>query len=59
MIDCNNWAPHNKSNIPILITDLLINANGLFVFFAWFYYRLGASVIYHFLNKDGYFHEDN
>jgi hypothetical protein len=59
IIDCNNWAPHNKLNISIPITDPLINAKGLFVFFAWFYYRLGASVIYHFLDKDNYFNEDN
>jgi hypothetical protein len=66
IIDCNNWAPHNKSNIPIAITDPLINAKGLFVFFAWFYYRL-VNMLENILDKGnildegGYFddyHED-
>ena len=58
IINCNNWAPHNKSNIPIAITDPLINAKGLFVFFAWFYYRL-AYLLYNFLGEGDYFYEDD
>ena len=30
IIDCNNWVPHNKANIPI--SDPVINAEGVLVF---------------------------
>ncbi len=57
IIDCNNWVPHNKSNIPI--TDPLINAKGLFVFsnaggVAWAYYNLSW-----FTKNYHYFYEDD
>ena len=55
IINCNNWAPHNKLNISIPITDPPVD---LWVYFAysrevaWFYYRLGRGQfgIYSFLN---------
>ena len=69
MINCNGWAPRNKVpyewGAPIPITNLLI-ANHISLYdnfyvrgVAWFYYRLGASVMYHFLDEDNYFNEDN
>jgi hypothetical protein len=71
MINCNGWAPCNKQfpykwgAAPIPITDPLIaNHNNLYYNFyvggvAWFYYRLRRNVIYHFLDEDNYFNEDN
>ena len=63
------WAPHyGEWSAPIPITDLptLASGDNLYDGFyvynaggpAWFYCRLVAPVIYHFLNKDGYFNED-
>jgi hypothetical protein len=60
IINCNDWAPRNHLNIPIPITDPPIDLQGLLgkLYFAyspgrlaWFYYRLGEFVIYHFLNE--------
>ena len=60
IINCNNWAPRNALNIPIPITDPPVDLQGLLgkLYFAyspgrlaWFYYRLGEFVIYHFLNE--------
>jgi hypothetical protein len=71
MINCNGWAPCNKQfpykwgAAPIPITDPLIaNHNNLYYNFyvggvAWFYYRLRRNVIYHFLDEDNYFNEDD
>jgi hypothetical protein len=67
MID--NWAPRNKSNIPVPTTDPPVDLHGLLSEFyfayspgrlAWFYYRLVELVIYSFLNReDDYFNENN
>ncbi len=71
MINCNGWAFRNKlvpyewSAAPIPITDPLIaNHNSLYYnfyvdSFYEFYYRLGGKVIYHFLDEDNYFNEDD
>jgi hypothetical protein len=66
MINCNGWAPRNKVpyewSAPIPITDPPVDLQVYFAYsreVAWFYYRLGASVIYHFLDKDNYFNEDD
>ena len=70
----NKLVPYEWGAALIPITNPLIaNHNSLYYnfyaggvawvyysyFFAWFYYRLGASVMYHFLDEDNYFNEDN
>lgn len=54
IINCNGWAPRNRLNIPIPITDPPIDLHELLgkLYFAyspgrlaWFYYRLGEFVI--------------
>ncbi len=52
MINCNNWAPHNRLNIPI--TDPSVDLQVYFAYspgrLSWFYYRLGEFGTYGFLN---------
>ena len=58
IINCNNWAPRNRLNIPIPITDPPVDLQGLLGKLysyspgrlSWFYYRLGEFGIYGFLN---------
>lgn len=69
-INCNSWAPrnvkwpsyHRSGPVPITSPSILSDGNLYYSFYVFgglaiFYYRLEA-VIYHFLNKDGYFNED-
>ena len=56
IINCNDWAPRHKSNIPIPITDPLVDLQELLELYfayspgrlAWFYYRLGEFGLYGF-----------
>jgi len=70
IINCNNWASHDVKWVPGVPVPLtappIANKNNLYYSLyvydngglAIFYSRLGA-VIYHFLDKDGYFNEDD
>lgn len=70
IINCNSWVPRDIKwapgvPVPFTVPPIANNNNlyySLYVYdndggLAIFYYRLEA-VIYHFLNKDGYFNED-
>ena len=67
IINCNNWSPRNKSNIPIPITDpsvdllrLLIKLYFTYSLGRFVYYRLEELVRYSFLNReDDYFNESD
>jgi hypothetical protein len=72
-INCNSWAPRNVKwasyhewsrprPVPITNPSILNDGNLYYSFYVFgglaiFYYRLKA-MIYHSLNKDGYFNED-
>ena len=61
IINCNNWSPRNKSNIPIPITDPSVDLLGLLIkLYGRVYYRLENLVTYGFLNReDDYFNESD
>ena len=61
IINCNNWSPRNKSNIPIPITDPSVDLLGLLIkLYGRVYYRLENLVTYSFLNReDDYFNESD
>jgi hypothetical protein len=50
IVDSNNWVPRHKLNLSMPIR--------VYWGLTMFYYIL-ASVIYHLLNKDSYFNEDD
>jgi len=50
MIDFNNWAPRNKSNIPIPVTDLpVLTISSLYHNF-YFYNSRGLAIFYYRLS---------
>ena len=67
IINCSNWSPRNKSNIPIPITDPSVDLLRLLIklYFThslgrFVYYRLENLVTYGFLNReDDYFNESD
>ena len=50
IVNSDKWAPRDKLNLPMPIR--------VYWGLTMFYYIL-ASVIYHLLNKDSYFNEDD
>jgi hypothetical protein len=59
----NDWPSRNElksaADPPVLAKGDSLYYNFYDYYYLWFYYRLGASVKYHFLDEDNYFNEDN
>jgi hypothetical protein len=57
IINCNNWTPRHKLNLPMIsipITDPPVDLQVYFAYsreVAWFYYRMEEFGIYGFLNR--------